>query len=114
MTIGERIKRIRLENGMTQKELGNKCGIADSAIRRYELGGANPKMETLKKIAVALNVSFEDLVDIDDEVSIVEPATDELLKEIADLRYSLNNEGLIKTRDYMYDIMGNPKYKIFN
>lgn len=58
MTIGERIKSIRLENGMTQKELGEKCGIADSAIRRYELGGANPKTETLQKIATALNVSI--------------------------------------------------------
>ena len=41
---------------MTQKELCEKCGIADSAIRRYELGGANPKRETLQKIADALDV----------------------------------------------------------
>lgn len=59
MTIGENIKRIRKEKGMTQKELGQKCGIADSAIRRYELGGANPKIETIQKIAYGLNVPWK-------------------------------------------------------
>ncbi len=57
MTVGENIKRIRLEKSMTQKELGNKCGLADSAIRRYELGGANPKYETIQKIADALDTT---------------------------------------------------------
>ena len=56
MTVGERIKQIRQEKGLTQKELGKKCGLADSAIRRYELGGANPKLETQKRIAKALGV----------------------------------------------------------
>ena len=61
MTVGENIKRFRLEKGMTQKQLGDKCGIADSAIRRYELGGANPKIETLIKIADALDVDVYEL-----------------------------------------------------
>lgn len=61
MSIGENIKKLRKENGLTQKQLGEKCGMADSAIRRYELGKANPKIETLLKIATALNVSIIDL-----------------------------------------------------
>lgn len=63
MAIGNNIKKIRKRKGMTQKELGSKCGIADSAIRRYELGGANPKRETLQKIADALDVSIYILTD---------------------------------------------------
>ncbi len=43
MTIGENIKRIRKEKHLTQKELGHLCGMADSAIRRYELGKSTPK-----------------------------------------------------------------------
>ena len=58
MSIGENIKRIRKEKGLTQKQLGELCGLADSAIRRYENGGANPKRETLKKIAKALDISY--------------------------------------------------------
>lgn len=63
MTIGEKIKKFRLEKEMTQKELGEKSGLADSAIRRYELGGANPKFETIIKIAKALDVDFLELLD---------------------------------------------------
>ena len=36
--------------------------MADSAIRRYENGNANPKIETLKKIASALEVSLDSLL----------------------------------------------------
>lgn len=61
MGIGKNIKKFRLKNGLTQKQLGEKCGMADSAIRRYELERANPKIETLQKIATALNVSISDL-----------------------------------------------------
>lgn len=60
MTIGENIRKIRLKKKMTQKELGEKCipPIAESTIRRYELGKLNPKLETIQKIADALEVSI--------------------------------------------------------
>lgn len=56
MTIGENIRYYRKEKGLTQKELGNMCGINEVQIRRYELGGSNPKLETIQKIAKALDV----------------------------------------------------------
>lgn len=62
MTIGERIKKIRLEKGMTQKEVAEKCGLFDSAIRRYESGRQNPKIGTVEKIANALGVETSELL----------------------------------------------------
>lgn len=62
MPTGEKIKEIRKKRGLTQKQLGDLCGMADSAIRRYENGRANPKLETIKKIATALNVSIDVLM----------------------------------------------------
>lgn len=56
MTIGENIKKIRKEKGLTQKELGNLCHIDAANIRKYENGKQNPKTETLDKIAAALDV----------------------------------------------------------
>lgn len=56
MTVGDNIKRIRLEKGLTQKQLGEKCNIAESTIRKYELGLLNPKRQTIKKIAEGLGV----------------------------------------------------------
>ena len=64
MTIGENIKRIRKEKGLTQKQLGSLCQMADSAIRRYELGKARPKLETIHKIATGLGVPVRMLVDL--------------------------------------------------
>lgn len=61
MTIGENIKKARLAAGLTQKELADKCGIADSAVRKYESGRVVPKLPMLKKIADALNVFITDL-----------------------------------------------------
>ena len=53
MNIGERIRKIRIEKGMTQKEIAEKCGINDANIRKYESGRQNPKIDTIEKIAKA-------------------------------------------------------------
>ena len=62
MPTGSRIKEIRKQKGLTQKQLGEKCGMYESQIRKYENGNANPKVETLKKIAGALEVSLDSLL----------------------------------------------------
>lgn len=88
MTIGENIKRIRQEKGLTQKQLGNLCNpsMADSAIRRYEAGKANPKIETIQKIADALNVSLDEFIpdsyDVSQEHPIAFPGLEKKLSEI--------------------------------
>lgn len=58
MPTGAKIKEIRKRKGLTQKQLGDLCGIADANIRKYENGKQNPKMETLQKIADALGCSL--------------------------------------------------------
>ena len=60
-TIGENIRKQRRLNKLTQKRLGEKCGINEVQIRSYELGKSTPKIGTLKKIASALNVSVSEL-----------------------------------------------------
>ena len=62
METGERIRAVRVERGLTQKQLGDLCGMADSAIRRYESGRGNPTEKTLKRIASALGVPLADLL----------------------------------------------------
>lgn len=63
MTVGENIRRIRKERGFTQKKLGELCGIKEANIRKYELGKANPKIETVDKIASALGVSVLNIME---------------------------------------------------
>ena len=86
--IGYNIKKARRDKGWTQKQLGDKCGMADSAIRRYEIGKGRPKYETLEKIANALGVSvdmlyygeepdreYEDLLDVLNDAGLSIEAT---------------------------------------
>ena len=59
---GDMIRKCRTEKGLTQKKLGELCGIADSNIRKYESGNQNPKIETLQKIADALDIPVKRLL----------------------------------------------------
>lgn len=65
MTVGERIRHLRKERGLTQKKLGELCKIAEPTIRRYEAGSLNPKLETIEKIASALGVPAYELTGTD-------------------------------------------------
>lgn len=61
-TIGNRIKKARNAEGLTQAQLGQRCGMADSAIRRYESGRGNPTLVTLQRIADALDIPVGELL----------------------------------------------------
>ena len=62
MNIGKSIRTIRLEKGLTQKELALKSKVSENAIKQYESGKRQPKMEYLMKISSALNVNLIDLI----------------------------------------------------
>lgn len=63
MYIGENLKRIRKEKGITQTELGARMNVSQQMIEQYENGYIKPKFETVSKIANALDVKIGDLVD---------------------------------------------------
>ena len=57
MTVGEKIRKFRIDQGYTQKELAIMSGLSESAIRNYELGNRFPSSEQLEKIANSLKIS---------------------------------------------------------
>lgn len=57
-----RIKQLREDNNLTQKELGKKLGLSDSTINNYESGKRQPEYPTLIKIANFFGVSTDYLV----------------------------------------------------
>ena len=65
LTIGERIKHYRKQKELTQKQLGDLCEIKDSVIRKYESGRLNPKWETIEKLAVAFDIPFNYLLNVE-------------------------------------------------
>ena len=61
MNISKQIKKLREEKGLTQKELAAKMGVTASWVGMYESGKRQPKAETIKRFADALNVFITDL-----------------------------------------------------
>lgn len=53
---GDNIRAARMAAGLTQKQLGDKAGIAEPTIRRYELGKLNPKLSTLQNCKCSRSV----------------------------------------------------------
>ena len=63
MTVGENIRRIRKEKGLTQKQLGERLNMTQSAIGQFENDKTSPKIETVEKIASALGVNIVEIME---------------------------------------------------
>ena len=69
--VGERIKEIRKNKKITQRDLSKKTGISTSYIQQLEYGiKENPSLEKLKLIANILGVNVQDLVEEDKERAV--------------------------------------------
>ena len=64
-SIGSKIRLYRKYRGLTQKELGDACGLNESTIRNYELGNRYPDKQTLTQIADTLHIDVFSLLDPD-------------------------------------------------
>lgn len=62
MNFKENLKVIRKNKGLTQEELANLVELSKFAIRHYEQGQTEPSLEILKKIKIALDCSYDDLL----------------------------------------------------
>lgn len=85
MTTGEYIRKIRQEKGLSQKELGKKFGVSQQMIGQWENGNSIPKMETLQKIADALDTSVAELMGLTYKENILD--TNDVFKFYDSLGY---------------------------
>ena len=68
MTLGEKIRKRRMELNMTMDDLGNAIGVQRSAINKYEKGMiTDMKRSTIHALAKALQVSPLYLLDDDND-----------------------------------------------
>ena len=63
MSIAENIKRIRLEHGLSQAELGKIAGVSDKAVSTWELGIKVPRMGAVEKMATYFGIAKSVIVD---------------------------------------------------
>lgn len=80
MNMGERIKQLRLERGLTQEELGKYIGVKKAAIMKYEKGNVtNMKRSAIETLSKLFNVSPSYLMCLD------EPQIDELGNPVVEI-----------------------------
>ena len=58
----ERLIRLLKERDISQREFANKIGVSEVAISRYIKGSRSPRLDTLVKVAMELDVSIDYLV----------------------------------------------------
>jgi len=60
VSLGSKIKSLRMQRNMTQNTLAMACNFDKASMSRIESGQSNITLLTLKKIASALNVGLVD------------------------------------------------------
>src|SRR5690554_7127691 len=63
MKIGSKIRQIRVQNNMTQKEVANSCAFTTSLLSKIENNVVLPPIATLQKIANCLGVKMSFLLE---------------------------------------------------
>jgi transcriptional regulator with XRE-family HTH domain len=63
MTLGEKIKYVREEKGITQQALADILNLNRVTVTGYEIGRRIPDVYTLKKIADFLEVTIDYLLE---------------------------------------------------
>ena len=65
MTIGQKIKELRIQKSMTQKELSFMLNISQQALSHYEMGDRDISLDLLKKICVIFDITSDELLEIE-------------------------------------------------
>lgn len=67
---GAKLKKLRKEKNLTQKQLASLIGVQNSVISFYEVGERVPSPEIIVKLATALHVSSDYLLGIEKNESV--------------------------------------------
>lgn len=62
-----RLKELRKEQGLTQKQLAEKLNISDDCVHFWEKGKSQPDINTIRKICLFFEVSADYLIGLEDE-----------------------------------------------
>lgn len=81
VVVGERIRRLRIESGLSQEELGRASKMSTSYISRLETGEVNPTVDALTRIVRVFGLSIDGLLELNTNAPTI-LASDELDPEI--------------------------------
>ena len=117
MTIGERIRKVRRSNDLTQQEFADRIGSKRNTVATYEMGRSVPSAAVLSLIEREFNVSEEWLRTGEGEMFIqrakelVQFEISEQLARIIEIYNDMNAAGREKLFEYAEDLSINARYK---
>nr|MCR5681894.1 helix-turn-helix domain-containing protein [Clostridiales bacterium] len=79
--LGETIKRLRQQKGLTQEQLADKLGVSFQSVSRWEGGSSYPDIELIPEIAGFFHVSIDELMGMDQ--SLRDKKLNEALQQLA-------------------------------
>ena len=86
--MGEKLRSLRIENKLTQKQVADRIGLAISAVSSYEAGTRYPSYESLIKLSRMFHVSTDYLLGLTEKRNIdvtgLNDAEIELLIQLVD------------------------------
>jgi len=68
MLLSKRLKELRISNGLTQRELGERVNVTKVSICCYESGTRTPTLDTLTKLGKVFDVDVDYLLGYDSHV----------------------------------------------
>ena len=90
MNIGSKIKELRMENGLTQEELADRCELTKGFISQVEREMTSPSIATLYDILEALGTSLGDFFAEEDDEKIVFINEDIFIKDDEDYNMKIH------------------------
>ena len=95
MTIGERIKQLRSEKGVSQEKLAEQLHVSRSAVAKWEADGGVPEIDNLLQLSSVFDISIDELVGNADRpnASRQAEATNYKDHDFSDQRYDIELTG---------------------
>ncbi|MBI4755852.1 MAG: helix-turn-helix transcriptional regulator [Betaproteobacteria bacterium] len=67
MDFAQRLAALRKERGLTQQALADRVAVHLTQINRYETGDSQPMLDVIRRLAIALSVTTDELIFDKDE-----------------------------------------------
>lgn len=89
MMLGEKLKKLRTDKGLTQDELAEILYVSRTAVSKWESGRGTPNIESLKAISKYFSVTVDDLLSCDELITLAEQEQSQKEMRIKDMIFGL-------------------------
>ncbi len=82
MTLGQKIKKLRTDKGLTQKDLADQLHVTFQTVSKWESGTNEPDIATLKELSKLFGCSFDYLLNDEEAVEEEKQEPEVVVKEV--------------------------------